>query len=246
MITCDYSGQEIAVAAEQSKDETLVDTLNKGQDMHLRIANQFYELGIPDEALYKTHKDYSTYKKQFKPQRTQAKTITFGLMYGKGAYGFAKDFGIPEEEAQEIVDKYFDSMPMLRDAIQKAHDEIDLNGTVTTMLGRKRHFEQETQWNGEIGYPKKAYRQAFNFLIQGYSADMIRMAMNKVRQVGSKNKHWGLKLVACVHDEIVVEVKTEYTKEASDGIKQAMESVVNFIVPVIADIGIGKNYEEAK
>ena len=79
MVTCDYSGQEVAVAAEVSKDPTLIDALNKGQDMHLRIANTFYHLGIPEEALYTTNKEYEFYKKKFKTERGRAKTITFGF-----------------------------------------------------------------------------------------------------------------------------------------------------------------------
>jgi len=107
MITCDYSGQEIRVMAQISKDPTLIEALNNGYDMHLAIANQFYKLGIPEEALSTTGDEYGKYKEKFYKERTQAKTITFGLAYGKGAYGFALDFGISEDEAQTIVDDYF-------------------------------------------------------------------------------------------------------------------------------------------
>ncbi|MCK5017342.1 MAG: hypothetical protein KAS32_09775, partial [Candidatus Peribacteraceae bacterium] len=247
MITCDYSGQEVAVAAQQSKDPTLIDALNKGQDMHLRIANQFYNLGIPEEELYKTHPEFNNHKHKFHLERTRAKTITFGLMYGKGAYGFAKDFDIPEDEAQGIVDKYFDSMPMLKEAIEKAHREIDETGMVTSMAGRKRHFEPEINiYTGESGYNGKAYRQAFNFLIQGFSADMMRRAMIKVRELGNQNPDWGLKTIATVHDEAVYEVRTEYKDDAGRAIKTAFEGVVNFVVPVTGDVSMGQNYWEAK
>ena len=246
MITCDYSGQEVAVAAQQSKDPTLVDALNKGQDMHLRIANQFYNLGIPDEALFKTHPDYDTYKDKYYNERNQAKVITFGLFYGKGAYGFAKDFDISEEEAQEIVDKYFEGMPQLKEAIEHAHDQVKAHGYVSSMSGRRRRFEQMTNRFGEKYYNNMSLRQSFNFLIQGYSADMIRMAMTAVRHVSKEYPQWDLKAIATVHDEAVYEVKEEYTDVAAQAIKKAFESVTEFVVPIVADIGIGKDYGEAK
>jgi len=245
MITCDFSGQEVAVAAQQSKDETLIDALNKGQDMHLRIANQFYELGIPDECLYKTHQDYEKYKERFSKERSRAKTITFGLMYGKGAYGFAKDFNISEGEAQAIVDKYFSGMPMLRESIDVAHDSIKKNGFVRSMAGRKRRFKPVERY-GKIMYQGRDFRQAFNFLIQGFSADMMRKAMIAVRKEAMKHPEYGINIIGTCHDEIITECNFEYEEQASKLIKEQMESCVNFVVPINADIGKGFDYEEAK
>jgi len=245
MITCDYSGQEICVMAEISKDPTLVKSLNNGYDMHLAIANQFYELGIPEECLSKTNEKYKEYKTKFKSQRTQAKTITFGLAYGKGAYGFAKDFGVSEEEAQEIVDNYFAGMPKLLSAINNSHEEVKEHGYVTYLSGRKRHFHTVTrdEWTG---YTKKSLRQAFNAKIQGYSADMMRMAMNAVRRDAKKFPEYDLKLEATVHDELITTCKEEYLEECCALIKKAMEGAVTFCVPVTADVGVGENYDEAK
>ncbi len=245
MITADYSGQEIRVMAEISKDPTLVASLNKGYDMHLAIANQFYNLGIPEEALMETHNDYERYKKQFKGERTKAKTITFGLAYGKGAYGFAKDFGISEEEAQGIVDDYFKGMPGLRDAIERSHKEVEEYGYVTYLSGRRRRFDKIAM-NGWEGYSKKSLRQAFNASIQGFSADMMRMACNKIYLEKKKYPEWGLKLIGTVHDEMILEVKSQYTEEASKLIKFCMETAVSFCVPTPADVSIGNNYDEAK
>lgn len=242
MITCDYGGQEICVAAEVSRDPTLIDALKKGQDMHLKIANQFFELGIPDECLYTTHPDYEMYKSKFKSERTKAKTITFGLMYGKGAYGFSKDFGVSEEEAQEIVDKYFAGMPKLKESIDKAHQAVKRSGTVTSLVGRKRRFQPNV-----LGYyPNGAYRQAYNFLIQGYSADMLRQAMVAVRRTGRANRDWDLRPLGTVHDEAIYEVRTEYLKVAERAIKDAFESAVSLVVPVVGETSTGHSYEEAK
>lgn len=245
MITCDYSGQEIRVMAEISKDSTLVDSLIKGQDMHLRIANQFYNLNIPDECLYTTHKEYKKYKKKFKSERTKAKCITFGLCYGKSAFGFAKDFDISEDEAQKIVDKYFEGMPQLRAAISGVKQQIKDTGIVTTMFGRQRHF-QKIEKNGWVGYPNMAYRQGFNFLIQSASADMIRTALVKVYNESKKHPNWNLKCIATVHDELVAQVREEYAEEASKLIKECFESAIKFCVPIIADVQIGCDYGDSK
>ncbi len=245
MITCDYSGQEIAVMAQVSKDPALVESIIKGQDTHLKIANQFYELGLKEEELFKTHPNYNENKAKFKKQRNQAKTITFGLCYGKGAYGFAKDFEISEEEAQQIVDKYFESMPKLKEAIDNAHKEVKEKGCVTSMTGRKRHFKKETKGEWEF-YSQSSLRQAFNFLIQGYSADMIRMAANAVQKISLQNPQWELKAIMTIHDELNYEVKTEYEQEAGKAVKKAFETVTEFVVPLRADVSYGDNYEDSK
>ena len=245
LVVADFSGQEIRVMAEISKDPTLVEALNNGYDMHLAIANQFYKLGIPKECLMETHQDYDTWKKKFKNERTKAKTITFGLAYGKGAYGFSQDFNITEDEAQKIVDDYFDGMPKLREAIDNSKKEVEKTGCVVYLSGRKRHFKkiQNGDWEG---YSKKSLRQAFNAMIQGFSADMVRMSCNNVFREKQKHPEWDLKIIATIHDELIVEVKEEYATEASKLIKECMESSVNFCVPTPAEVDIGKNYNEAK
>ena len=243
MFSCDYSGQEVAVMAQQSKDPTLVKSLNNGYDMHLAVANTFYNLGIPEEALSKKHTDYEEYKRKYNKERSQAKTITFGLAYGKGAYGFSKDFGVSEEEAQQMVDDYFAGMSKLKEAISKAHEEVEAKGTVTSMAGRKRHFDIEKDNPYAL---ERAKRQSFNFLIQGFSADMIRGAAINVYKRNT-NKEWGLKAVMTVHDEIVYICKEEYIDEATRMVKKAFEDVCKrFVVPVNADIEVGNNYGDAK
>lgn len=245
MFSCDYSGQEVAVMAQQSKDETLVKALNNGYDMHLAIANQFYNLGIPEEVLSKKHPSYKECKKEHNKKRSLAKTITFGLAYGKGSYGFSKDFGITEDEAQKIVDDYFRGMPQLKESINNAHKEIEDHGQVTSMAGRIRHFDITA--DSDKWYVEKCKRQSFNFQIQGFSADMIRAAM--VNVIVRKNNHpeWGLKTIMTVHDEAVYIVKNEYINDATALVKESFESVgKNFIVPVNADVEVGDNYGEAK
>jgi len=140
VFTADFSGQEIRVMAELSKDPTLVDALNKGKDIHLSVANQFYNLGIPEEGLFDGSEAFEKYKKQFKEERTAAKVVTFGLAYGKGAYGIAKDFSVSEEEAQALIDRYFSGMPLLKKAIKNSHIMLNNRGYVKSIVGRRRRY----------------------------------------------------------------------------------------------------------
>lgn len=245
LITADYSGQEVRVMAEISKDKTLVDSLNNGYDMHLAVANQFYGLNIPIEALNEGHPEHNTYKKKFKTERSRAKTITFGLCYGKGAFGFSKDFSISEDEAQKLIDKYFEGMSGLKNAIAESHKEVERFGYVTYLSGRRRHFTKIKNGDWE-GYSKKNLRQAFNAKIQGFSADMIRMALNRVLSKSKEFSEYDIKIHATVHDEIIVSCPTQYLDKVKPLIKECMEGAVSFCVPVISDIGQGDNYATAK
>ena len=243
MITVDYSGQEVAVAAQVSKDPTLVESLNKGYDMHLAIANQFFGLGIPKESLNEEHKDHDKYKREFGEERKKAKAITFGLLFGKSAFGFSKDFGISEDEAQKIVDKYFEGMPVLKRTIDDTHRELKRDGFIVNLAGRRRHFVS----NEQGFYPKKAFRQAFNFKIQGFAADMLRAAMVNTSYRASKHLDWDLKPIMTVHDEAVYVVKEDFVEPSIKLIKDAWQDVCRkFVVPVSADVSVGDNYAEAK
>ena len=133
-------------------------------------------------------------------------------------------------------------MPKLKESIDNAHESVTRHGYVKSMSGRRRRFSKNS-WGK---YSSGAYRQAYNFLIQGYSADMIRMALIKVREESKKNPEWDLKIIGTVHDEGIMEVNTKYKEIASKTIQDSFQSVVKFCVPVVGDIGIGGDYSEAK
>ena len=245
IITCDFSGQEIRVMAEISKDPTLVDSLNKGKDIHLSVANQFYNLGIPEEGLFSESVEFEKYKNKFKEQRTVSKAITFGLAYGKGSFGIAKDFNISEEEAQDMIDKYFSGMPLLKKAISDSHETLRRRGYVKTMMGRRRRFKEVTK-DGWTGYLKKDYRRSFNFLIQSPSADMMRKAINNVYKESKKYPQYEIKLLATVHDELVVEGNEGFIKEIGKLLQDCFSSSMKLCVPLPAEVGVGDSYGEAK
>jgi DNA polymerase I len=246
LLTCDYSGQELRVLAEITKDESLIDTFQKGKDMHLSTANDFFNLGIPEEALYENNPRFEEYKKKFKTFRNQAKTINFGIAYGKGAYGFSQDFGSTEQEAQEILDKYFASKPKVKESIERCYSQVKSQGYVTSMTGRRRRFKMEMSRYGTRYYSNSSLRQSFNFLIQGFSADMIRMALIGVQKLIREHPEYELKIIATVHDEGVFEVKEEFTDIVALQVKNIFKKVVTFCVPIESEIGVGSNYSEAK
>lgn len=241
-ISSDYSGQEIRVLAHLSQDDTMLEALRKGKDLHLTTANQFYELGIPDEELYETHPQFKVHKKTHDLIRTRAKTVTFGIAYGKSAFGFAKDFKVSEEEAQRLLDKYFNGFPRVKNAIDQCQRTVKQRGYVSSMFGRKRHFNPAP--NGF--YPKAAFREAFNFTIQSPSADMIRLAAIATRKLSQNNPKWDLRMVATIHDENVYEVREEFAEEAAAEIKKAFESAVSLSVPMVASVSIGSDFGALK
>jgi len=242
ILTCDFSGQELRVLADLSGEESMIDAFNNGKDFHLTTANDFFNLGIKEEDLYEGSDNYEKIKEEHYKDRSKAKAINFGMAYGKGAYGFSKDFNITEPEAEEILKKYFAALPKVKCAIDNSHKNVNRKGFVRHNLGRVRRFIPK-EIDGNKFYPKSSYRQAFNFMIQGYSADMMRIALNKVRKECS---HLNIKLLACVHDEGVWEVKEEDLEEAKKEIKRCFEECIKLSVPVKADIGVGDDYDSAK
>jgi DNA polymerase-1 len=245
MITCDYSGQELRVLAEISRDENLMQIFHDNKDLHLVTANEFYNLGINERYLFADHPDAEMFKKKYKKERDDAKIINFSISYGKGAFGFSKDFNITEEEAQKILDKYFATFPGVKTAMEETNRQVEANGFVTTAFGRRRSFQKITR-DDWTGYGRKSLREAFNFLIQGYSADMIRLAAIACYKLKKDNPSWDLKIIGTVHDEILLEVKTEHEYEAAKAIRLAFINAVKLVIPVEAEVSRGRNYSECK
>jgi len=238
LIVADYSGQELRVLAQISKDPGLIDAFKNDKDIHLETANRSFDLNIPDEQLYTKHPNYSNLKKKYKKERDITKnTVVFPIIYGTTAIGVAKSRGVSEKVAQGYIDDFLNLYPLVREAIETCGTFLKYHRYVYTISKRRRRLYELTA---------KSFRQAFNFLIQGYSADMVRCAANKVRNLGLAYPEWDLKLVLIVHDELVLEVKDEYIEVAKQAVKEAMESAVKMCVPLIVDIGSGKRYSDAK
>lgn len=238
LICGDYAGQELRVLGHVSKDPTMIESFKNKIDVHFMIANIFFELGIPDEALVETHKDYKKYRKKFKNERDKIKTVNFGIAYGKTAYGFAKDWNIPVPEAEKFIDGYFKRFPNIKKAIDKCIFLVKQQKAIRNLTGRIRRFGKYVSY--------RQFRQAFNFLVQGPSADMMKKAAGDFREVHLKHPKWECIFVLTLHDELVYEVKKEYAGEVRIALKCAMENAIELCMPLVADVGVGENYQEAK
>jgi len=238
LICGDYSGQELRVLAHVSGDAKLVDAFNNNKDPHLMTADYVFELGIPEEALCADHKDYAEYKEKFSSERYKAKNgINFPIIYGTTAIGISKTFKISEGEAQSYIDGFMKTYPEVDKAIRRCRWHLKQHGYVKSLTGRRRRLDPHIQ---------KSYRQAFNFLIQSLSADMIRVAMFRMKDEIDKHPEWGAAILMTVHDEIVLEAFDGYAEEVAESLSGAMKNAMTLKVPLEVDIGIGKNYSEVK
>lgn len=235
-VVADYSGQELRVLAHETKDLCMMDAFFKGKDVHLMIANEFFELGIPERDLFESSPNFEKVRKQFKEQRDRIKTVNFGLAYGKSAVGFAADWNIPKEEAQAFIDHYFEKFPRIKEAIERSTREVKEWGFVRNLAGRKRRLSPSN----------RAFRQAFNHKIQGASADMLRAACNLIRPILRNHPEWDAKIVLLVHDEIIVECLEDHADDVEMIVNKCMCAAMELCVPLAADVGIGKTYSEAK
>lgn len=157
-------------------------------------------------------------------------------------YKAAKDFGITPEEGKKLLDNFFAGFPELKKAIDRTHKEAEKNGYVATYTGRRRRFEKN-KW-GKL-WPADL-RQSFNFLIQGFGADLIRIASIRLLQYSQKNKHMDIKQIMSVHDEVVFYVKEEYAEEAAEACKRLFEQSWNLCVPLESTADVVDNYGDAK
>jgi DNA polymerase-1 len=237
LVAADYSGQELRVLAHVSQDQGMINAFLNNQDLHLATANRFYNLGIPDECLVTSHPDYEKYKSKYKKERNNAKIINFGIAYGKGPVGFASDFNIPVDEATTIVDSYFKATPGVYRAIEGCHKKLYRCHYAATITGRRRRFDVINN---------RAKRQAFNHVIQGSGADMVKLAMGQLSPMFLDYPDWDAKLVLTVHDEIVAEVNESYAEQCKDLMINVMENVMKLRVPLVVEADIGRSYAEAK
>lgn len=231
-------GQEIRILADQSKDPVLIDCIETGKDVHLTSGNRIFDLNIPEEYTVEGSEHYEETKKKFKNERHKAKNgVVFPLIYGKAEYGIAKDFNITEKEAKGWIGKFFGLCPNVAKSIKGCHKFLSRHKYVYTKTGRRRRFDK---------IDNRAKRQAYNFLIQGTAADMLKRAMVGLRQLLLLNPEWEAIMVLTVHDEIVVEVKEEFAEYAAECMKAVMINAYKLSVPLDVSYGIGDNYSQAK
>lgn len=236
LLAADYSQIELRLMAHFSEDIALVDAFNQGQDIHQRTASEV--LGIPLEEVTSN-------------QRRQAKAVNFGLLYGMSEFGLIRQLGFTREESQNYIKQYFQRYPAIYDYMQRTRQLAAEQGFVDTILGRRLYTPDINASNMMVR--KAAERAAINAPLQGSAADIIKLAMIAVNKVLPKDK---ASLLLQVHDELVFEVDADKADEIGELIKNAMQNVltdtakqlgwtVDFAVPLLVEIGVGDNWDEA-
>jgi DNA polymerase-1 len=244
LVSGDYSGQELRVLGEVSGDEMIISAFQKGQDLHMVTANYIFDLGLDGKALVDGDPLHRIAKEQYKMERYRAKNgVNFPIVYGAEEYSISKNMNVPVETAKKWKTKFFELYPKVKTAIQETKRELEQNGYVITMMGRKRRFP-DYKFLPEHAYGKtpsksRCIRQAFNFKIQGFSADQIKLAATAARKAG-------LKILLLIHDELVVESKNEVRSMDARTVKVSMEGAVSLSIPFLVDVKIGDRYNELK
>jgi len=209
-----------------SGDSTLVKAFSCDQDIHRLTASLIYNISegqVNDN------------------MREVAKRVNFGIIYGQSAYGLSKDLGIPINQAQDFIDAYFLRYPKVKEYIDLQIKKAEVQGFVTTLLGRRRYIPEIN--NKNTGIRQFAQRQAVNTPIQGTASDLIKLAMINISEQ-IKTNALEAKMILQIHDELVFDLPTDELNVLCRLVKDKMENVVKFDVPIKVDIKKGPNWLE--
>ena len=227
-LACDYSQIELRLLAHLSADEHLVAAFNEGEDFHAATAARVF--GVPVD--------------QVSPQlRSRAKAVNFGIVYGQQAFGLASSLKISRNEAQQMIDRYFEAYPGVRAFLDGQVAFAKKNKYVSTMYGRKRYTKDIDSRNFQLR--SFAERTAMNHPMQGTAADIIKIAMVRVAE-RLHEEGLAAKLVLQIHDELDFEVPETEVEALSQLVRETMEGVAELRVPLVADVSVGANWAEAK
>ncbi|MDE3154951.1 MAG: DNA polymerase I [Acidobacteriota bacterium] len=232
LISADYSQIELRVLAHLAQDETLIEAFRRGDDIHEQTALKVFG---PSSSL-DPHE-----------LRRRAKIINYALLYGKTAFTLARDIGVPPQAAQQFIDAYFAGFPRVRGFIDRTLAEARETGVVKTMAGRRRTVPELNSRNGQIR--SAAERIAVNLPIQGSAADVMKQAMIDVQAALDRRRAGGpeaARMILTVHDELLFEVPEAEAEEVAALVRDRMEHAVELSVPLTVDVGIGKNWKDAK
>ena len=225
LLAADYSQVELRIAAAMSQEQGLIQAFQAGEDIHAATAAKVF--GVPVEEVTRD-------------QRSQAKAVNFGILYGQGAFGLAETLGIPRKEAKQIIDAYHAQFSGLQAFTKACVDRAREEGRATTLLGRRRPLPDIQSNNAVVR--SFAERNAVNTPIQGSAADIIKLAMIKVHKA---LEGMDSQLIMQVHDELVVDVAKEELETVTRLVIQSMEDALKLEVPLVVDAQHGATWLEA-
>jgi DNA polymerase-1 len=228
ILSADYSQIELRIMAHLSKDKGLIKAFKNNEDVHTITASEIFNCKIQSVTA---------------EQRRYAKVINFGLIYGMGVYGLAKNLNIERTAAQNYIERYFSKYPSVRQYMEFTKEAARQNGYIETFFGRKLWVPDI---NGSNGMRRAAAeRAAINGPMQGTAADLIKMAMVAVADWIKKEDALKGKMIMQVHDELVFEVPDEEIEIFNLNVKKIMENIASLDIPLIVEIGSGINWEQA-
>ncbi|MES9969093.1 MAG: DNA polymerase I [Candidatus Thiodiazotropha sp.] len=227
MLAADYSQIELRIMAHLSGDEGLVRAFKEGKDIHRATAAEVFEAPLDQVTA---------------DQRRSAKAINFGLIYGMSAFGLARQLGIERGAAQDYVDLYFKRYPGVQAFMERTRELAHEQGYVETLFGRRLYLPEINAKNHQRRVA--AERTAINAPMQGSAADIIKRAMLAVDGWIEASAP-PVKLLMQVHDELVLEVDRSYVTDAKEIIMGYMESAASLSVPLLVDVGVGDNWDQA-
>ncbi|HML23138.1 MAG TPA: DNA polymerase I [Aggregatilinea sp.] len=231
LLGVDYSQVELRILAHYSQDEALLDAFRHGVDIHRATAAAVYNVPL----------DAVTYE-----QRSFAKSVNFGLMYGMGAFRLARDSQLTLAEAEDFISNYFHQFPGVRTYLDGSLEQARQRGYVETLLGRRRYFPILQDRGGKPSRTpayQRAEREAINMPVQGTAADIIKIAMINLSKA-LKDGGYQSKMILQVHDELVLEGPDEEMDRVAPLVIDVMESAFKLDAPLRADARIGQNWAE--
>ena len=224
LLAADYSQIELRIIAALSQEPNMIESFKKGEDIHRSTAARVFNVAL-DEVT--------------KEQRSHAKTVNFGIIYGVSAFGLSNQTNLSRAESKELIDTYYETYPKLKDYIAHQIEFARENGYVQTILGRRRYLKDIHSQNAVVR--SAAERNAVNAPIQGSAADIIKIAMINIHK-RLVDEQWKSKMLLQVHDELVFDAHKEELEALQTMVKKEMEHAFTLDVPLVVDLGIGENW----
>ncbi len=227
-LDADYSQIELRVLAHMSGDEKLINAYKEAKDIHRITASEVF---------------HTPFDEVTPLQRSNAKAVNFGIIYGISSFGLGQDLNITRKEAERFIDKYFKTYPKIKEFLDRLVAEAKEKGYSTTIFGRRRPIPELSSSN----FMQRSFgeRVAMNSPIQGTAADIIKIAMNRVNQ-RLKNNNMHSRLILQVHDELLVEAHKDEIEEVKRIMTEEMTGAAKLDVPLEAEVKIGSNWYETK
>ncbi|MBP4136519.1 DNA polymerase I [Flavobacterium geliluteum] len=227
LISADYSQIELRIIAALSGEENMIAAFKNGEDIHKATAAKVFDVPLEEVS---------------REQRSNAKTVNFGIIYGVSAFGLSNQTSMSRSESAALIEAYYKTYPRLKSYIQEQIEFAREKGYVQTILGRRRYLKDINSANAVVR--SAAERNAVNAPIQGSAADVIKIAMINIHKK-LKEENWKSKMLLQVHDELVFDVHNDELEKIQPMIKHEMENAFMMSVPLDVELGLGKDWLEA-